>query len=644
MTATQLKNNRASDLAQSAFKPNEEQQVAIDKFLTWLNDRDADQLFELDGKSGAGKSSTLAWMLKSAGLSRSAVVLAAPVNKAAFVLQSTLHKAELPRYDCKTIYSALGICVVDYDEHGNPIFGSKGDPRKVEGLKLLIIDEKSMIGEQLLNIITTCAPSSLKILFCGDSFQLPPVEASKPLILSKRDYEAGQFTDPFALSPSIGCALPENTAELVKIMRQDGGCVMDLLASIRSTIAEADQFMADLHRDPMMSWSFTPSLSLFQDERDESLQEYDSRLALMQKAIELFSERKRVKVIAYQNRTVNYYQAEIFKQLFPNAETPYPVGAYIQLKDHWRNGGNAIVVPASSEGYVTESVLQKAWFMGAEIEYYGLAVDFGELFGTVLIKVPTSESAKLIKQNLEILKGTMNRDSGEDYLPDSPLKAIYQKCGLDIEVSSLATVAQAIGFSVGDIAREHGAIVLQAMQMGLLKTTWKQGWSFHSQLQSCFAQVEHGYSSTIYKAQGSTYDEVFFHNDMPRFSISEWALNRNAIDFEKVKAKLKNAYHAVQKKRGMSEIQYFELVWSEFEQWIEADQGRANDFRHETIHSYHEAVMSKLEALLENDQYLEAYTRTVRGMEPRLCLRALYVACSRHKQSLHFFDAAKSFD
>ncbi|MGL4619923.1 MAG: hypothetical protein ACRCZS_12820 [Chroococcidiopsis sp.] len=123
---------------------------------------------------------------------------------------------------------------------------------------------------------------------------------------------------------------------------------------------------------------------------------------------------------------------------------------------------------------------------------------------------------------------------------------------------------------------------------------------------------------------------------MPRFSISPWQLNRNAIDLQKVRAKIKTAYAAAKTKRGVSGTAYHEKVWEEFEQWLGAP------LEYDDIHSHHDAVMALLDQLLDKDQYLEAYTRPIRGMDARLCLRALYVACSRHKETLHFFDAVKS--
>lgn len=636
MTAQLVKSSVRSNCIEA--QPNPEQQQAIDAFMNWFCDPRVDSLFELQGAAGCGKSFALAYMLKASKLKWSEVVLAAPCNRAAFVLQQALHSAGLPKFECKTIHSALGISVVDYDEFGNPIFDTKkGNSKKIEALKLLIIDEKSMIGADLLTAIKTLAPRSLKILFCGDSYQLPPVTKSAPLLLSKQNYEAASFGDPFTLSPTIGCAKTQNTAELQKIMRQDGGVAVDVLRSVRETITDADRFMADIYADPAQRWSFEPSLRVFSDERDDSFQEYSSRTKLMEKAIDLFSQRKRVKLIAYKNKSVKYFQEAIFSRLFTNAETPYPVGAYIQLKEHWKNGGNTIIVPAGCEGYVTESALMTAYFGGTEIQYYGLCVDFGELFGDVLLKVPTPESEVKISAVIETLKNSMSRESGHEYTPETSLVALYRKLGFQDEaaqVSPLANIDQALRFSHADIAREQGPIVLQMLQAAMLFCSWKNGWGFIYSLKSSLASIESGYACTIYKAQGSTYDEVLFYNDMPKFSISEWQLERNAIDLLKTKAKIDSARQALSRKRGHSEESYTALVKDEFERWLPAPINSLFT----AFDKWDAEVSTKLDELLEQDQFLEAYTRDTRGMEPRLILRALYVAASRHKKALHFCD------
>lgn len=267
-------------------------------------------------------------------------------------------------------------------------------------------------------------------------------------------------------------------------------------------------------------------------------------------------------------------------------------------------------------------------------------MDFGELFGTVNLKVPTAESAVHIKNAIDVIQATMQRDSGVEYTPDMSLKSLYTQCKLDIEIDSMPTLAQAIGFSHGNIAKEQGTIVFQLMQMSMIKTSWKQGWSFVYSLKSSFAEVENGFCSTVYKAQGSTYSEVMFYNDMPRFQINPWQLDRNAIDLLKVKGKIDAAKKSLKSKRGQTEESFKALVRHEFEQFLSTGTVPKDwDFE-----EWQTAIEFKLNELIDVNQYLEAYTRKTQGMDPRVCLRALYVAASRHKASLHFFDAAKDFD
>lgn len=153
----------------------EGQRAAEEAISQWFFN-EARQIFVLSGYAGTGKTFLITHAVKYALHLQPGeeAVFVAPTGKAAAVLVRNRHAAG-------TVHSLIYTIDendFDVDENGEIIRPDR--PRFVrrekidEKIKLIIIDEASMVDETLLNDVLAFG---VKCLFCGDKAQLPPCAA-----------------------------------------------------------------------------------------------------------------------------------------------------------------------------------------------------------------------------------------------------------------------------------------------------------------------------------------------------------------------------------------------------------------------------------------------------------------------------------
>ena len=140
----------------------------------------------LCGPAGTGKTFLVRALLMNCGLSFGSIGLAAPTHKACRVLANAIG---IPQLKVNTLQSDLGLRLnfnVDNFDISNPPFDPKGKV-KIKNYSIYIVDEASMIadtsyrnGRRYAGGLRTylekiCLENKCKIIYIGDSFQLPPV-------------------------------------------------------------------------------------------------------------------------------------------------------------------------------------------------------------------------------------------------------------------------------------------------------------------------------------------------------------------------------------------------------------------------------------------------------------------------------------
>jgi hypothetical protein len=157
-----------------AVELNPEQAEAVEAILHWLSApwTENNWAFILSGSAGTGKTFCVRRLPELASTYRR-FVYTAPTNKAVRELRASV---STPKYKptCRTTYSLLGLRIMPNGEVKE--LAEPEDPVDLSRVDVVIVDEGSMVNKILLNSLEKAAVDfKLKVLFMGDSAQLPPV-------------------------------------------------------------------------------------------------------------------------------------------------------------------------------------------------------------------------------------------------------------------------------------------------------------------------------------------------------------------------------------------------------------------------------------------------------------------------------------
>jgi len=144
-----------------------DQKIGISKLIPFLASPD-DNYFILKGGPGVGKSYMLA--AKELQSHMPEYVLTAPTHKAVEQLRK-----RAPQAECLTIHKFLGLAVRKKEGETYLIRNNRADVSKYAQVRLVILDEISMVNDQLLKYIQQDIEMwGRSYLMVGDEYQLPP--------------------------------------------------------------------------------------------------------------------------------------------------------------------------------------------------------------------------------------------------------------------------------------------------------------------------------------------------------------------------------------------------------------------------------------------------------------------------------------
>ena len=149
---------------------NSQQEYLVECLLKFL-DNPNERFFTVKGFAGTGKTFSIQRFLKLLPQNKYRVCVTAPTNKAVSVL--TQFGADMGLYiPSKTTYSLLGLALDSSTENRTCKRVSMG---KLNHYDLVIIDECSMVGAHLAEILISAVMRNQKVIFMGDPYQLNPV-------------------------------------------------------------------------------------------------------------------------------------------------------------------------------------------------------------------------------------------------------------------------------------------------------------------------------------------------------------------------------------------------------------------------------------------------------------------------------------
>ena len=185
------------------FKLNYEQELIVSKAIEWYYSLNSEQVFQFDGPPGSGKSVVLNEIIKRLNLDPVTDVAAMSyIGSASLVMRTkgllSAKTAHSWLYECieKPMRDKDGNIVMD-DLYNAPVMTYKLVPRESLGssIKIIVIDEAYTMP---LSMKKDILKFGIKVIACGDQFQLPPVGDDPAFLVDGKCYH------------------------LTKVMRQDG--------------------------------------------------------------------------------------------------------------------------------------------------------------------------------------------------------------------------------------------------------------------------------------------------------------------------------------------------------------------------------------------------------------------------------------
>jgi exodeoxyribonuclease-5 len=333
---------------------NKEQTEAINKGIEFIKSGNEDTYFLIEGKAGTGKTTVIAQILKKY---KSKTILACALShKAKNVIESVLKHNKIDGMFL-SIAGALGM---DFDiETGRFINGfRKSFERPINKANIIIVDEASMVNEEMIDLIFTYKRKGSKVIFLGDIGQLPPIRSKENEYYYKWEDEELDNISPVFLSG--------NKVKLLERIRQGEESPILPFADYfweNSQIEEPYLFPTEKNGYIRKSIINSNGSLIFVNKTSNIM---NLMLPLFEKSVKN-KDHNFIKFITYKNDTKNLINEYIHDKLFPNS-TFYNVGESIIFNDNYGDINN------STETEIL--AISKKEIDKYNIEYYNVTVRF----------------------------------------------------------------------------------------------------------------------------------------------------------------------------------------------------------------------------------------------------------------------------
>lgn len=275
--------------------------VKIDQFLQ----DDNAPFFLLKGSAGTGKTYLMTLV---PGKVSSAVIGTAPTHKAVKVLQERF--GDTP---CMTIHAFLGLRPRRSKDKTVLVRRNNYDPTEMMHVRVVVVDEASMIDSELLVHIKKDAKEwDRKYLFVGDSYQLPPVsEETTTTPVFQMDY--GPYSH-----------------ELMEIVRQaSDNPIIQVATDIRNAIIRGDE--------PDVRGRHAPDTHL-----GVYLLKYPHWEGKLREYVHMH-EPDAYRVLAYRNDKVREYNNLVRGMLGHDVSLPFDVGEFVVVNEAYTQNEDVVL-------------------------------------------------------------------------------------------------------------------------------------------------------------------------------------------------------------------------------------------------------------------------------------------------------------
>lgn len=329
------------DIAKASVTLNEKQKQIFDDIINnFLQSKQSYAV--IVGYAGTGKTYLVSKIIEALD-SNVKVAMTAPTNKAVKILAD--NGANI-KADFATIHKLLALKV----KWLYPPKGSKDKPKQVlthawnakptiNNYSVLIVDEVSMLSDELFEKINDEIGDKTKVIFMGDPAQIPPVDDGTH---KKKNVDSIPLTEADREFYNI------KLYELDQIMRQaDGNTIVNIAYVIRQNRFKDDDAISENHlRHNTANVKFYP---------ESKKVKFYTKMLDIYNSEEYKADSDYAKVLAWTNARVNFFNKLIRSSLFGRDadDTPYMVGEKL-IADKPIIDGYDIVFNTSDEFTIEE--------------------------------------------------------------------------------------------------------------------------------------------------------------------------------------------------------------------------------------------------------------------------------------------------
>lgn len=463
---------------------NVKQKKALKKIYDFVVQKN-DKIFYLLGYAGTGKTFIISHIIKKLLLTNRMehIYICAPTHKALNVIESFIKGNMtiveqinyLTKMSFMTIHKLLEFKPIITAEDGSKVFKSSNESKFLKKMedKLIVIDECSMISKEMVNSIQKYIEQyPIKIIFMGDSQQLPPVGEPESLIFQK---------------------IPENYQYYIlldEIMRTKSNDIKDVCSLIRSWNKEdslAKLLMPIYHRN---NKAFR-----FYKKNNNYLE-----MPWFKNFIKELTDGNIPIILTWRNNVADYYNTIIRKYMHKSKNinlNNYMVGDCAMFNNYYcspKDGSNFYtsdmikIIEIETEKSMLYDwkhllILEPKTFL--EKEFNTLVKKIGKKDNEFRIDIFTIE--RIHSDIIHIVQGqthiiqTIHRDDMDKYQ------------------EMLENIKTHIEFFFKKYQDEQ-----------LTNKLWD---TYYKKLLDPYAEINFGYSITVYKSQGSTFSTVFVDMD-----------------------------------------------------------------------------------------------------------------------------------
>lgn len=460
---------------------NEEQSKVFDDLIAYIKGETDANYFSVIGYAGTGKTYMMSKVVQA---TKCKVAMTAPTNKAVKVLMDNRTDMD-SRVQYITIHKLLALKMQWVYPKGKDKFQpyqklvpNRYAEKTLNHYDLIIVDEVSMLDDELFIMLDDERLNRVKVIFMGDPAQIPPVNREDAIPLVERKREIYKIEARF----------------LETIMRQaKDSKILETAYQIRNN--RFQQGDAILSRQSSKDVLFLSPASV-----------YDTKVLFeeikLHFADEQFSKDPNYcKVIAWTNETVNNMNTWIRQQLFKrtNLEQILPGEKLIADKPIIKN---QVIIYNTSDEFEVVSCTRKVF------NY----------------TIPDKKSSyDWDDEDDAPAQGTLK---GFEVIKVEPKQKSFTLNYWEAVVKSKDPITKDEYTNTIDILDEDSAQQLSWCLGGLYK---KKLFKEYTEMSERFGKVKYNYAITAHKSQGSTYGTVFLMED--DINKNQKTLEKNRIKY-----------------------------------------------------------------------------------------------------------------